>query len=221
MKQNHLRAIPAPSSAPAPVSQLGEVEQINARLVELRTRDKALLAEQIELERTSRISGGLNANGADAAAATRQAAMRMLVGDENLPLPTPKRDRLREVIEEREVIAAAIELGDSKVTQLFFDRAIARRIAMHDLWCELQRDRALCIARLQRLNRESDKMLSTTRDPNGHTEMPAAFADRSPAQFLGGNGSVVGTDFHEFLALVVKLGIVTRGELEKERGNGA
>ena len=143
-------------------------------------------------------------------------ALKLLDGD-NAEKPAKSASvRLQEIATERARIAKAREIAEHRLKRLMFDRVLERKKLVADEWKEKTRELALTAAKLQRLNRERRQILSTLIDPNGHIiDMPAGFAERSAGLFLGGTGATNGGDFYEFLTLVVRLGIVTKGELEK------
>jgi len=101
--------------------------------------------------------------------------------------------------------------------RLTLERVIERRRAAADAWAELCRERALTVAKLQRLNREAQAMLAPLRDSTGGIDMIAAFSGRPAGLFLLGTGNMNAGDAHDFLKAVIDQGIVTRGEIEKER----
>ena len=83
-------------------------------------------------------------------------------------------------------------------------------------WIALQRERALVVATLLRLNRESRAMLAPLINPNGTVSgLPAAFTDRPAGTFLLGNGAVKGGDGDMFLKACLAAGIITQAEIDK------
>jgi hypothetical protein len=185
-----------------------QIEDLGATTAKLRLADKALVAEDIAIH-------GAGAPAGDDI--VRRGALELLDGKaDGAPQPKSKSERLAEITAERQKIAMALEIADGRITRLFFDRAIEMRKLIADDWAEVQRERALAVARLQGLNRRAQRLLAKVIDPYGRAEMPASFSARPAALFLLGNGQHTGGDGYDFLRVCVEAGILTKGEIERE-----
>ena len=183
-----------------------QIDNLNAKVRDLRTDDAALMKEHIALQ-------GTKSPPADPAT---QAALELLDGSRR-EITKSKSERIREINEKRAAIAKAMEIANGRMTRLLLDRAIEKRRLMADDWAELQRERVLAIVYLQSLNRRAQALLGTVVDPYGHADMPASFPGNSVATFLLGNGSHRAGEAYEFIELNIKNGTVTRGEVDKAK----
>lgn len=208
-----MRALKSVDTA-APATELSTLERIAAEIAKLneavgklRADDRELLNEDIALQKTIAPSRDDKLH---------QAALALLDGPGAAgSASTSGGARLQEIKVQRAEIAKALEIANGRMMRLLFDRAIEKRKLIADDWAELQRERCLAVAHLQRLNRQAQQMLSTVIDPYGRAEMPAAFAGLSPAKFLLGNGSLRAGEAHDFVELCIANGTVTRGEIDR------
>jgi hypothetical protein len=184
-----------------------DIDTLNTAVSKLREADKELAKEDIALRQMQGLSRD---------AELRQVAAALLDGPNAAPVQTNAK-RLTEITEKRRAIAKALEIADERMLRLLFNQVIERRKDAAEPWAELQRQRALAVARLVSLNRRAQAMLAPLIDPRGHVDMPAVFAAKPAGAFLLGNGSVRGGDADVFLTTCITAGIITQDELDKEQ----
>jgi hypothetical protein len=184
-----------------------DIEALNVATSKLREADRELAKEAGALR---------DASSPIRDADLHQAAVALLDGQPAAPAQTTAQ-RIREVAGKRQAIAKALEIADERMTRLLYERAVERRKEAAEPWVELQRERALAVARLRELNRRAYAMLAPLLDPRGLVDMPAAFAGKPAGTFLIGSGSVAGTDADMFLKACISVGIITQEEIEKDR----
>jgi hypothetical protein len=196
-----------PASAPHYPSPEQVLEALKARTAELRKLDKQLNAEQIALE-----NSGAKSHSDGRSIALDQRALALLRGEgiEGIPLE-PAGSRLTKIIEEREVIRRALELADSQAMQAGITRAVERSKARFADAVEIQRQRALAVARLDRLARQWQALEADVRGPHG--------AGTNGLPLLGFAGTTfgmvqTGSALRTFLEQALRAGIVTQKELD-------
>ena len=116
---------------------------------------------------------------------------------------------------QREAIPKAIALIDEQLQSAARKRAELNLERRGNEIRELQRQTVLAICALQRLNRDRDRVVREVREG-----VPLEILGDFLAIKIGGYGH--GGDapgFRAYLDLMVQIGVVTRGEIEKARGD--
>ncbi|OBQ58037.1 hypothetical protein EFV37_13190 [Mesorhizobium loti] len=192
-------------SAAEPVPQ-ALIEQILAKARGFRDRDKALLAEQIQLEQAG-IRPAEPQSGPDA----RELAATLLNGHA-LPkdkLPTPG-ETLHGIKTERAAIVFALEALESRENQA---RIMAVAEVMRETeadWLEIVRQRAMALLTLRRVNAEAAGFREKVR--RLAKANPNLICDVVSGPLFG--PPVVGDHAYVFLQACERAGIITRKEID-------
>lgn len=187
-----------------------DASALDQRIRDLRTLDQELLAEQLLLEG----AGAKPLDEADLPKVERR-ALQLLAGDgaAQIPLPPHHGVRLSAVIEERAAIERALILATDRLFRARCDEMHAAKLARDAAWRELQRERALTILKLQRLNRAAEAHAFEVGGKLGR--YVGLVTQVGPAALLGQGAGRDPAD--QFVTDVLRSGIITEGEIAKER----
>jgi hypothetical protein len=185
----------------------GAIALLDQRLAEMRQRDQDLLDEQLRFEREGD-TGAASAR-AQSAEALNRAALDMLRGRPSEPDPARPSvaDRLLAIREERRTIKRALEIGGSEWLRIHGVRAAEAAKALSGEVQELQRERALAIARANNL---SVRLAALKKQIAGKGPRPSMLLDNFDPVFADIRARPDG----RFLRAAVAAGVVTEEELK-------
>ena len=189
-----------------PTTQTGVLAILDSKLATIRERDKALLAEQIALEKNTVVPIAPTV-----AANPGHMAMQMLGGNPvDIKAYASPGERLHAILVEREAIKQALEMGRRQAGRQRLELA-AQAIKNHsDEWNENVRQTALTLLHLRHLNVARATMRQAITATMG-ISLPMPI-DRSTGPIFG--PPIVGDEVYRFLQHAVQAGIITEKEVK-------